>query len=311
MGGILPLLAVWLITGCATNFTTHRSGVHAPAAWANSLGMKFVRIPAGEFTMGSPVTEKERSTNEVQHLVKMTQPYWFGATHVTVRQFSDFATRSGYRTAAEKEGWAYGIWNSRENRWNRHDGASWKKPGFPFSQGGDHPVVCVDWNDAMAFCNWLSKLEGRNYRLPTEAEWEYACRAGTSMAYPWGDNPEDGKGWVNGSDAGSASLFPMFPAFSWDDGFLYTSPVETFHTNSWGIHDPLGNVLQWCSDWFGDYPGSGVENPDGPAEGRERILRGGSFIYGPQRTRLAFRGRNSPDFRNYYVGFRVVLGMSR
>ena len=104
-----------------------------------------------------------------------------------------------------------------------------------------------------------------------------------------------------------SNLFPLFPCFNWSDGFIYTSPVATFRPNAWGLHDMLGNALQWCGDWFGDYPSGAVSDPKGPSEGKERILRGGSFVYGPKHTRCAFRGRNLPDFQNYYVGFRVLL----
>ena len=272
---------------------------------ANSLKMKFVGIPAGEFMAGSPISAKERFTNETPHRVRITRPFWLGATHVTVGQFATFATASGYQTAAEQQGWSYGAWNEPEKKWNKLAGGSWRNPGF--SQGVNHPVVCVNWRDATAFCDWLSAKEGRKYRLPAEAEWEYACRAGQPTAYPWGDNPDDGKGRANCSDQTAAGQFTLFPAFHWPDGYVYTSPVATFRPNAWGLHDMIGNALQWCGDWFGEYPSGPVENPQGPPEGKERVLRGGAFIYGPRHCRCAFRGRNSPDFQNFYVGFRVLL----
>jgi len=278
----------------------------APAGeiWTNPLGMKFVRIPAGEFVMGSPVTERERANNEVQHLVKITKAFWLSQTDVTVGQFATFANDTGYKTAAEKEGWANGAWNLEEKKWNRIDGASWKTPGF--AQDTNHPVVDVDWRDAQAFCQWLSKKEGRKYRLPTEAEWEYACRARTKTAYPWGDNPDDSRGWLNGTDDLSTNLFHLFTPFKGSDGYVYTSPVAAFKPNAWGLYDMLGNVLQWCSDWYGDYPTNAVSDPQGVTAGKEHILRGGSFVYGIKHCRSAFRGRNKPEFRNFYVGFRVL-----
>jgi sulfatase modifying factor 1 len=271
----------------------------------NSLGMKFVRIPGGAFLMGSPQSEPERSDNESLHRVTITKPFYVATTQVTVGQFAVFTKASGFQTAAEKEGWAYGAWNAQENKWDRMDGGSWKNPGF--AQTENHPVVCVNWHDATAFCQWLSQHEGRRYRLPTEAEWEYACRAGTNTAYPWGNNPDDGKGWANTCNQTASNLFNLFPPFKWSDDFLYTSPVATFRPNAWGLHDMIGNTLQWCGDWFTNYPAGSVSDPKGPPDGKERVLRGGAFVYGPRHCRCAFRGRNSPEFRNFYVGFRVVL----
>ena len=297
---------VWGATGCAQlNANPKHSPANTVETWTNRLNMKFVRIPAGEFVAGSPASEPERFTNETPHRVSLTKPLWLGATHVTVGQFATFVNATGYQTLAERQGWAYDSWNEREKAWNKLIGGSWKNPGYP--QAVDHPVVCVTWHDATAFCDWLSAKEARKYRLPTEAEWEYACRAGKSTAYPWGDNPDDGKGWANCLDQTAASRFTLFPAFNWSDGYVYTSPVAAFRPNDRGLYDMIGNALEWCGDWFAEYPSGPVENPTGPPEGRERVLLGGSFIYGPRHCRCAFRGRNSPDFENFYVGFRVLL----
>jgi len=296
----------WLAAGHAKSGLPPQepSSVRAPSVWANSLGMRFVRIPAGEFLAGSPDTEAGRSANETAHRVTLTRPYWLGVTHVTVGQFADFVKSCAYRTAAEKQGWATGAWDVAGEKWSRIEGGSWKSPGF--RQDASHPVVCVTWHDASAFCAWLSEKEGRNYRLPTEAEWEYAARAGTGTAYSWGGESKDGAGWLNGADRTSEDLFTLFPAFPCSDGFVHTSPAATFRPNAWGIYDMLGNALQWCGDWFGEYPSAAVENPLGPSDGKERVLRGGAFVYGPRHCRNAFRGRNSPDFQNFYVGFRVL-----
>jgi len=300
-------LAVILIaTGCVpTNYSRHAKIAGTLEARTNSLGMKFVRIPAGDFVMGSPESEPNRSPDETRHRVRITKPFWMGATHVTVGQFAAFAEATGYRTAAERDGFSNGIWNLQEKKWNRLEGASWKNPGFP--QDENHPVVAVTWNDARAFCAWLSAQEHRSYRLPTEAEWEYACRAGVTTAYPWGDNPDDGQGWANCDDVVSKKEFNLFPAFNWSDGWYYTSPVGTFRPNAWGFYDMIGNALQWCGDWYGEYPGGPADDPQGAPTGRERVLRGGAFVYGPKHCRCAFRGRNVPELRNYYVGFRVAL----
>jgi formylglycine-generating enzyme required for sulfatase activity len=269
--------------------------------------MEFASIDAGRFVQGSPPEAPRREDNETPHRVRITRQFCIGTTSVTVGQFSTFVEATGYKTQAEKQGWSLGAWNVGQDRWDKYVDGSWRKPGF--EQSDDHPVVCVTWHDAVAFCRWLTEMEGRTCRLPTEAEWEYCCRGGSATVYPWGDDPADGEGWANGADATSerAGLFTLFPAFTWADGYVYTSPVATFRPNSFGLYDMIGNVLDWCSDWFGEYPTETVDNPAGADEGGERVLRGGAFVYGPDRCRSAFRGRNWPDFQNFYVGFRVVV----
>ncbi len=277
------------------------------AGWTNQLNMKFVSIPAGEFVMGSPASEPLRFDNESAHRVRLTHPFSMSATDVTVAQFAAFVKDTGYVTAAEKEGWAYGSWNAETNQWDKFEGPSWRNPGFP--QTPDHPVVEVNWYDAMAFCNWLSQKEAKTYSLPTEAQWEFACRAGSRSAYFWGDDPDGGAGFANCLDQTGKTKFTLFPPFNWSDGFVYTSPVASFKPNGWGLYDMLGNTLQWCEDCFGDYPAArpGEAFSDTVrTTGEQRNLRGGAFVYGPRHSRCAFRGRNNPDFRNFYIGFRVV-----
>jgi formylglycine-generating enzyme required for sulfatase activity len=295
-----------LVEGCAPiKFSRRETSSGALPSFTNKLGMKFLRIPAGEFVMGSPPTEPDRLTNETPHHVQITRAFWLGETTITFGQFSKFVEATGYRTAAEQAGVSHGAWNVAAGRWDTRPDGSWKNPGF--AQNEKHPVVCVTWHDANAFCEWLGARENRRCRLPTEAEWEYACRAGTTTAFPWGDNPDDGAGRANGDDATAKNIFTIFPAFNWSDGFIYTSPVGTFRPNSWGLYDMIGNTLQWCGDRFGTYPPGAVTDPMGAANGGERVLRGGAFVYGPARCRCAFRGRNSPGFENFYIGFRVVL----
>lgn len=267
------------------------------------LPMNFIRIEPGTFRMGSPADEVDRIDNERPHEVRITRAFSIASTPVTCGQFAQFVQATGHQTAAEREGWAYGAWNTTTNAWDKIDRGSWRNPGF--EQTDEHPVVCVDWNDAIAYCKWLSERDGRRYRLPTEAEWEFACRAGSTTAYPWGTNPADGAGFLNGLDLSAKHVFTLFPPFPWSDGFVHTSPVKQNRPNKVGLHDTLGNALEWCSDWFADYPESAVD-PTGPETGTQRCLRGGAFVYGPKHCRSAFRGRNSPEFRNFYIGFRVV-----
>jgi formylglycine-generating enzyme len=285
----------------------------------NGVSLKLVLISAGQFTMGSPVTENGHSLGEmvnghsfgeeVQHEVTISKPFYMGATHVTVDQFAAFVKDSGYKTDAEKDGWSGGsVIKDGKLDFQKTDGRSWRNPSF--EQKGDHPVVQVSWNDAQAFCDWLSKKTGQTVVLPTEAQWEYACRAGTTTAYPWGDDPADGKGWVNGADQSLQKKWPNAPPgmkfFSWDDGFLFTSPVGTFKANAFGLYDMIGHAWQWCQDIYGDYGQDAATDPAGADTGEFRILRGGSWI-NPPLCRSACRNRSSPKPRTDYVGFRVVV----
>ncbi len=172
-------------------------------------------------------------------------------------------------------------------------------------------MVQVSWNDAKAFCDWLSKKSGKTVALPTEAQWEYACRAGTKTAYPWGDNPDDGKGWANCADQSLKKKFPYAAAgwrvFSWDDNFVFTSPVASFKANAFGLYDMNGNALQWCSDRYGDYEKGAVTDPTGADAGGLRVLRGGSWRGGPRNCRSAGRGWGTPGGRHDGSGFRVAV----
>ena len=272
--------------------------------------LTLVEIPAGKFLMGSPMAEKGRQDDEVQHEVTISKPFCMGETHVTVDQFAAFARDSGYKTDAEKSGWSPalsisgGILDA-----NKTDGCSWRSPSF--DQKGDHPVVQVSWNDAMAFCDWLSRKSGKTISLPTEAQWEYACRAGTETTYPWGDNPDDGAGFANCADQSLKRRVPNSPAvigfFNWDDGFVFTSPVGSFKANPFGIFDMVGNANQWCQERYGDYDAGATIDPAGAKTGSLRVLRGGSWFDGPAGgCRSACRDGSDPDFRCGYNGFRVT-----
>lgn len=273
--------------------------------------LKLVQIPAGKFLMGSAETEKERDSGETQHEVTISKPFYIGKTHVTVEQFAVFAEDSGYKTDAEKEGRSYAlVINEGKFDVKEIDGCSWRKPSI--EQKGDHPVVQVSWNDAQAFCAWLSKRSGKTVGLPTEAQWEYACRTGTQTIYPWGDDPKDGKGWINAVDQSYRKKLPNDPVhqsfFDWDDGFVFTSPVATFKANAFGLFDMNGNALQWCQDYYRDFDKGAAVDPVGPAKVITdfRVVRGGCWHLGPEDCRSAFRLPYAPIQRNDNCGFRVV-----
>ncbi len=275
----------------------------------NSIGMKLVLIPAGKFLMGSPKDEKGRDEDEAQHEVEITKPFYLGTYTVTLGQFRAFVKDAGYQTAAEKDGQGGWGYNAETKKFEgRKPHYNWKNPGF--AQMDDHPVVNVTWNDAVAFCDWLSKKEGKTYRLPTEAEWEYSCRAGTKTRFYSGDDDDSLKAVANIADASFKEKFPAGNwAASWDDGYPFTAPVDKFKPNAFGLYDMLGNVWQWCADWYGEdyYKKSPGQDPQGPGAGVFRVLRGGSFDCGPRDCRSADRDRIAPSGLGFNRGFRVVL----
>ena len=278
----------------------------------NKVAMKLVLIPSGKFTMGSPETEKDRSKDEVQHEVTISKAFFMGVTHVTVDQFAAFVKDSGYKTDIEKDGVGSGL-EVKDGTLvtKKMDGCSWRNPGF--EQKSDHPVVQVTWNDAKAFCDWLSKKSGKAVQLPTESRWEYACRAGTKTAYPWGDEPDKGKGWANCADQSlkkKESKAPAaWPFFSWDDGFVFTAPVGSFKANAFGLYDMIGNAGQWCQDRYVDYEKGAATAPVEADTGTKRVLRGGSWGTFPKLCRSASRYGTGPDWRGGSIGFRVSVDL--
>jgi len=270
----------------------------------DKVTLKLVLIPAGKFIMGSPAKEAGRESDEgPQRQVTISKPFYMGVYEVTKGQFAAFVADSGYKTDAEKGGWAYALDGSK---WGKVNGASWRKLGF--DQTDHHPVVCVSYNDSVAFCRWLSKRTGKTVALPTESQWEYACRGGSKTAYPWGDDPDDGKGWANCADKTAKKEINFKQTFGWEDGYVYTAAVGQFKENNFGLYDMIGNVWEWCSDWYGSYPRQSEADPKGLNSGLSRVLRGGSWGDIPAICRSANRNRVSPDNRYYNVcGFRVVV----
>ena len=288
--------------------------------------MKLTLIPAGEFMMGSgePAEATAAFFNKTygegllgadlfknehpQHRVRITKPFCLGTYHVTRGQFRQFVADTAYKTDAEKgqTPGAFG-WDPDKKAFRLYAMYSWRNAGF--EQTDEHPVVNVSWNDAVAFCKWLSKKEGKTYRLPTEAEWEYACRAGTTTRYSSGDDPETLAQVGNVADATTKEKFPDWKyTIKANDGYVFTAPVGKFKPNAFGLYDMHGNAWQWCADWYGAeyYVASPADDPIGPDFGHVRVLRGGSWLGRPDRTRSAGRDWGAPDDRFNFSGFRVA-----
>ncbi len=221
-------------------------------------GMRFRLIPAGEFVMGSPSNEANRNSYEgPQRTVKLTKPFYMGVTEVTQAQYQR-------------------VMGSNPSNW----------------KGDNLPVEFVSWNDATEFCRRMSQLTGLTITLPTEAQWEYACRAGTTTPYYFGSNA---------NQLGEYALFGS-------NSSITTHPVGTKKSNAFGLYDMHGNVWEWCQDWYQDsYNGLANSDPQGPQSGAVRVLRGGSWFSDALHCRSALRYWSGPgDSFNGY-GFRVLV----
>ena len=257
--------------GAAEKVEFHPAGMNISAeqrlngsSFTNSIGMRFVLIPAGEFVMGAPSNEQGSGGDErPRHRVRITKPFYMGVTEVTQAQWKAVM---GYNRSHFK--------------------------------GQNLPVEMVSWYGALDFCRKLTEMErkaGRlsdceEYRLPTEAEWEYACRAGTKTAYSFGDSAND------------------LIDYAWfaKNSLNRTHPVGRKKPNPWGLYDMYGNVLEWCQDWYGEYPAVVQEDPKGPPDGNYRVVRGGCWYLDKWSCRSASRGRSMPGLAGFNNGFRVV-----
>ena len=315
-----------------------------------SLGMQFARIPAGEFVRGFDTSDRrerhfaivhqysnsQEFRNETpSHRVKITKAFDLGITEVTVGQFRSFVEATGYVTDAEKNGGALGFFPDEKDyvdRFHKQVSITWKSPGF--KQTDLHPVVCVSWNDAGAFCRWLSKRDDVVYRLPSEAEWEYACRAGKSTWYSWGEKPDDAYVHANVADGALESAYPNTTRYQRavrlaaedGDGVVFTASVASYKANPWKLYDMHGNVWEWCHDrwsadryerYFDDVPRQQrsnvvvsdplfVEKTEQHQYGDWRCLRGGAWTCAPASVRASIRTYAEASDAAIYTGFRVL-----
>ena len=281
-----------------------RDSIYDPRrAVTNTIGMKLELVPAGEFLIGSPNDDADAQISEQpQHRVRITRAFYLGALEVTRGQFRQFVDDAGYQTEAEKDGKGIWVFNKETRKPERNPLYNWRNPGF--EQTDEHPVVDVSLNDAQAFVAWLSRKEGEEYRLPTEAEWEYACRAGTTTKYFCGDDPE-GLAVVGNVRDGTKNP-GMWQGIAVQDGYVYTAPVGRFQANAFGLYDMHGNVWEWCSN-CGSYMRLPVDDPTGRvAPPFDAMNRGGSWHSFPRADRSAFRRAYGCDNADAELGFRVV-----
>lgn len=302
---------------CSPSFARQALDLSARPARTGIHIVEQAVVPAGSFTMGDSFGDGNPADGEAhQHRVTLDS-FSIDATSVTKAAFAAFVDATGYVTEAERFGYSAVFHLALEADsadivgqppqtpwWLGVQGATWSRPGGRHSsiEGcEDHPVIHVSWNDAMAYCAWTGR------RLPTEAEWEYASRGGLhAKRYPWGDEHPDGDAWKCNIWQGT---FPTKNTV--DDGYLTTAPVRSYEPNGYGLWQAVGNVWEWCADWYdaGYYEKSPVDNPQGPGSGRARVLRGGSFLCHDSycnRYRNSARSSNTPDSSMSNTGFRTV-----
>lgn len=265
-----------------------------------------VLIPGGSTTIGS---DNGDTDEKPVHTVKI-DTYQMGKYEVTVNQFSRFINETGYQTDAEKQGFGY-VWTG--SVWEKKEKVNWKYDveGNPLLKNQyDQPVIHVSWNDAHEYCSWLSLKTGKHYRLPTEAEWEYAAgNRAQHTCYSWGNEVPTGKTGGNLADLAAGKKFGW--NVQWDgynDEYATTAPVGNYDPNTLGLFDMTGNVWEWCNDWYGYdyYTRKDAENPQGPSEGRYRVVRGGSCFDNPEVIRVSERSFEEPQGKKRCTGFRVV-----
>jgi formylglycine-generating enzyme required for sulfatase activity len=321
----IRLLVATIVVCCVTisfasSQETARESAPQREGTTNSIGMKLVQLPAGEFDMGASDSDELASKDEgPRHRVRIRRPFMMGIHEVTVGQFRAFVDATNYVTAAERGKSSGFISETRTFQYDQQ-GFNWKNLGW--KQTDDHPVLNVNWFDAVAFCEWLSKTEGRKYRLPTEAEWEYACRAGTESRFITGESIDQLQAIANLQDESLYALRPRFSTsettsffskpVSWDDTYPFSAPVGSFRPNAFGLYDMLGNAAEWCSDWYSEdyYHKSAAADPMGPFDGKGRIVRGGAFLHRPMCCRVTWRIGGTPTYHNYIIGFRVVADIA-
>lgn len=290
-----------------------------PLELKTAQGLEFVLIPPGEYLMGSPADEpghRESSYDETRHPVRLTRPFYLSRFETTVEQFSHFVESTGFLTDGEKNGGG----NAHDNFavWKHRPGTSWRSPGFagPFVVRDAQPVVHVSHFDTRMFCRWLAdndpgpnSLPRLRYSLPTEAQWEWACRAGAATRYWWGSDPDDTGHRLNVGDDRLKQVQPKWPreTMPMNDGSAFPAGVGSYDANAFGLHDMLGNVWEFCSTHYGAYPKELSIDPGDLDPKRGFAVRGGGWSNTPNDARCATRNADPPHFCHSNLGFRVCI----
>lgn len=257
----------------------------------NALGTPFALIPPGAFWMGSFETEAGRDPDETRRHVTLTRPFFLATQPVTVGDYGTFVQATDYVTEPERGEGAEGFTGGR---WTQDAAITWRNPGFGRKEKPRYPVVCLTWNDATAFVAWMNAahpLPGLRYALPTEAQWEFACRAGRVTTFFWGDDERRLRdyGWYRSNSR------------------TRTHTVDSKVPNPWGLYHILGMAWEWCADWYGPLAAAPTSDPTGAADGTLRVLRGGSWHTMPRYCRCADRSYDDHDDADSHTGFRLAL----
>lgn len=267
------------------------------------------RVPAGTFVMGTPGAPSRADTRAESQatVVRLTRPFAMGRMEVTRREFRAFLTDSAY----EQKGDCV-IWDDEQSRFSiDHPAESVEAPDADVSD--DQPATCISWHDARAYAQWLAKKTGKPYRLPSEAEWEYAARAGSVAEWPWGEQASDGCDFANVYDLTGREHYPL----GWDpvrcrDGYAGLAPVGALRPNAFGLYDLIGNVAEWVDDCYTDsYVGRPKDGRSWFWNGgcRRHVVRGGSWASPPSQARSAYRLPTDSTFRAQTLGLRVALDL--
>jgi formylglycine-generating enzyme required for sulfatase activity len=313
--GFLLLFALWSVAATASppagetnaqrtaRYEIWRTSAHDPALrWDCAWCPEMTVVPAGAFTIGSPAGEPARRDDEgPQRRITFAGPMAIGRYEITRNEYEAFLRATGHPVGV-------GCLTDRETQgtWTMDRVSTLRDLGFP--QAGNHPVACVTWEDAQAYVAWLNRqAPGMDFRLLTEAEWEYAARAGSATIFPWGDDPNQGCPWSNGVDRTPLAKYPTWVATTCSDGALNTAPVGSYRPNAFGLYDMIGNVAEWVQDCtatsYATLPAAGPYDPPGCDR---RINRGGSWGSTIPNLRVADRFRQPPGHRDDSIGIRVM-----